>query len=194
MSHTYNSHRALQHTTAHCNTLNYTATHDTNVCDVSMCVTWCSIIQTHVNTLQHSATHCNTLQHTATHCNTMQRTATHYGVPHHPDVTHIHMCGDPHIRMCGDSHIQLTSHTFVCMGTWDSHPKHKHVPHCALQHTIAHCNTLQHTATHFNALQHTTPHYNTLQHTATHDSFKNIITWARNHTKMNKTRGDAQQT
>ena len=26
----------------------------------------------HCNTLQHTATHCNTLQHTATHCNTLQ--------------------------------------------------------------------------------------------------------------------------
>jgi len=26
-------------------------------------------LQTHCNTLQHTATHCNTLQHTATHCN-----------------------------------------------------------------------------------------------------------------------------
>jgi len=28
----------------------------------------------HCNTLQHTATHCNTLQHTATHCNTLQHT------------------------------------------------------------------------------------------------------------------------
>jgi len=32
-------------------------------------------INSHCNTLQHTATHCNTLQHTATHCNTLQRVA-----------------------------------------------------------------------------------------------------------------------
>jgi len=37
----------------------------------------------HCNTLQHTATHCNTLQHTATRCNTLQHTehsATHITV------------------------------------------------------------------------------------------------------------------
>ena len=34
-------------------------------------------LQTHCNTLQHTATHCRTLQHTAMHCNALQHTATH---------------------------------------------------------------------------------------------------------------------
>jgi len=50
----------------HCNTLQHTATH-------------CNALEhtaTRCNTLQHTATLCNTLQHTATHCNTLQLTAT----------------------------------------------------------------------------------------------------------------------
>ena len=39
-------------------------------------------VQTHCNTLQHTATHCNTLQHTATHCKTLQHTTTQlWGIP-----------------------------------------------------------------------------------------------------------------
>jgi len=50
---------------SHCNTLQHTATH-------------CNTLQhtaAHGNTLQHTATHCNTLEHTATHCNKLQHTA-----------------------------------------------------------------------------------------------------------------------
>jgi len=63
---------ALQHTAKHCNTLQHTTKH-------------CKTLQNtaeHCNTLQHnkvnksssssSGTLCNTLQNTATHCNTLQ--------------------------------------------------------------------------------------------------------------------------
>jgi len=65
-----NTKRFSQHAgTAHCNTLQHTATH---------CRTLGQHTATHCNTLQHTATHCRTLgQHTATHCNTLQHTATH---------------------------------------------------------------------------------------------------------------------
>ena len=57
----------LQHTAAHCNTLQHTYHESTT---------------THCNTLQHTATHCNTRQHTATQVswilyNTLQQNATH---------------------------------------------------------------------------------------------------------------------
>ena len=64
------------YTATHCNTLQHTATQETDVC--------CVCVVIHCNTLQHTATqetavccvcvviHCNTLQHTATHCNTLQ--------------------------------------------------------------------------------------------------------------------------
>jgi len=48
------NHPPVQHTATHCNT--------------------CTA---HCNTLQHTATYCNILQHTATHCNTLQHMTTH---------------------------------------------------------------------------------------------------------------------
>jgi len=57
--------------TAHCNTLQHTATHRNTL----------QYPATHHNTLQHTATHRNTLQHTATHCNTLQHTAKHCKTP-----------------------------------------------------------------------------------------------------------------
>jgi len=36
-----------------------------------------SDLESHCDTLRHTATHCNSLQLTATHCNTLQSTATH---------------------------------------------------------------------------------------------------------------------
>jgi len=76
----------LQHTVAHCNTLQRAATRCNKgkiiyifliahifwafaffVCQKSY----------NCNTLWHTATNCNTLQHTATHCNTLQHIATH---------------------------------------------------------------------------------------------------------------------
>ena len=77
--------------TAHCNTLQRTATqcntrHELYTQHKQHTATHCNILQhteTHCSTLQHTATHCNTLQHTArtlyaiqtTHCNTLQHTA-----------------------------------------------------------------------------------------------------------------------
>jgi len=52
---------------AHCNTLQYTATH----CNTVVClVTVMSLVRHAATTLLNTATPCNTLQHTATPCNT----------------------------------------------------------------------------------------------------------------------------
>jgi len=63
---------SLQHTAAHYNTLQQSATQD-------RVETFTSEDSEEVTTLQHAlqltATHCNTLQHTTTHCNTLQHTA-----------------------------------------------------------------------------------------------------------------------
>ena len=83
--------RSLRHTTTHCNTLQYTATHyDT----LRHTATHCNTLQhtaTHCDTLRHTATHCDTLRHTATHCDTLQQTATQCITVHHT-ATH---CNTP---------------------------------------------------------------------------------------------------
>jgi len=90
LQHTITAHcNTLQHTATHCNTLQHTAPH---------CNTLQHTIIAHCRAPQHTATHCNTLQHasvearepasgrthcntrglhTAIHCNTLQHTATH---------------------------------------------------------------------------------------------------------------------
>jgi len=78
---------SVQHTAAHCNTLQHCNT--PIVCDV-VCAqatdlrkhafdetVVCTHILYYCNTLRHTATHCNTLQHTAIHCNSLQHTATY---------------------------------------------------------------------------------------------------------------------
>ena len=79
-------------------------------------------IETHCNTLQHTATHCNTLQHTATHCNTLQHTAS--------------------LTIETDRSYLSTRNTLQYTATHCN----------ALQRTATHCNTLQRTATHCNTL------------------------------------------
>ena len=49
-------------------------------------VTHYNTLQTHCNSLQHTATYCNTLQHTATYCNTLQYTATHCNTVQHTEL------------------------------------------------------------------------------------------------------------
>ena len=88
----------LQHTTTHCNTLQYTASryktrirHTATHCNTlqQAATHWYKLLYTaahyitlqhtaaHYITLQHTAAHCSTLQHTAAHCSTLQHTATH---------------------------------------------------------------------------------------------------------------------
>jgi len=132
---------------AHCNTLQRTATHLncnthcnywTSVCtrDAICSKSLCQHAATCRNALQRLATCCNALRHTATLYNTWQHTAAHCNTAKYTgrDLPEV----------------------------WMS-------PHCkALQHTATHCNTLQHTATHCNTLQHATTHCNMLKHAATH--------------------------
>ena len=156
----------------------------------------------------------HTLQHT--HCNTMQRTlqstATHtrQHAMQHCNAHTAQQTATQHHALCPSSPQHTATHRKTLQDTaahcntlqataTQYHTRHHESPPPSCQefatHLLQHtANTLQHSATHCNALQHTIPHCNTLQHTATHCCFKNIISWARNHTKMNKTRGDAQQT
>jgi len=62
----------MQHAVTHYNTLQYTCN---KLWMRGMAAD--DYIETHCNTLQHTATHCNTLQHTATHCNTINITLQH---------------------------------------------------------------------------------------------------------------------
>jgi len=128
------------------------------------CVTFAfdKVVQTHCNTLQHTATNCNTLQHTtarertwqhtAIHCNTRQHTATHGNTLQH---TATHCRTLQHIVTHGNT----LQHTATFCNT----------THCnTLQHTATYCNTLQHTASQCKTLQHTATHYNTLQCNESH--------------------------
>ena len=78
--------------TAHCNTVQYTATQ-------------CNILQhtvTHCNTVQQTSTQCNTVQHSATQCNTLQDSATQCNILQHSATgTHDMMCATSTDR--GDS-------------------------------------------------------------------------------------------
>jgi len=57
----------------HCNTLQHTATHPSNI---SANILTSSLSSVNTVASQLTATHCNTLQHTATHCNSLQLIAT----------------------------------------------------------------------------------------------------------------------
>jgi len=63
----------LQHTAAHCNRLQQTATQ----CSATQYNTQHSCSTCGIRALHHTATRCNTLQHAATRCYILQRTATH---------------------------------------------------------------------------------------------------------------------
>ena len=73
----------LQHTAAHCNTLQCTAKHSNilNELDWSSSRRACSRCRYVCNTMQHAAIHCNTLQGTATHRKTLQHTTNLIEVP-----------------------------------------------------------------------------------------------------------------
>jgi len=134
----------LQRTTPHCNstaillrTLSITLKGLRKSC-------YCSTLQQHYNTLQHTAT---ALQQ---HCSTV--TYFIYDVGRTPAIplwtNYLYMISSiPHTA----THCNRTA------------------THCnTLQHTATHCNTLPHTAKHCNALQRTATHCNPLQPTATH--------------------------
>jgi len=80
----------LQHTSTHCNTLQQSLQLPKMVLGPELQGVPESI-ETHCNTLQHTATHCNTLQHTATNSYTLQHTTTHYNTLQLP----LHFCRCP---------------------------------------------------------------------------------------------------
>jgi len=117
----------LQHTTTHCHTLLYTATH--------------------YNTLQHTATYYHTLPHTAIHCNTLQHTATHYHILPHT-ATHCYTLQHTTTHCHTLPHTTTHCHTLLYTATHYNTLQHTATYYHALPHTAIHCNTLQHTATH----------------------------------------------
>jgi len=141
----------------------------------------------HIGHAKSLETHCNTLQHTATHCNTLQHTATHYGTLQLNTSGYLHI---GHAKSL-ETHCNTLQHTATLCNT--------------LQHTMAHCNsTHQDTCTlgmpnqsastlewprtsrepqtcaltililsrkiksTFNSLQHAATHYNMLQRAVTY--------------------------
>ena len=93
------------------------------VCVCVCAAVCCSVLQSHCNTLQHTATHCSTLQHTAAHCNTLQPSFLFV-------IWHIHTCDMTHSFVRHDSFTWLVHkrdmphsyvwHTFTC-ATWLMH-------------------------------------------------------------------------
>ena len=132
-----------QHTSAHCNTLQHTATH--------------------FSTLQHTSAHCNTLQHPAPHFSTLQHTSAHCNILVIPVVT---VCTS--ITLYGVATISrplkitgffckkaLQKRLYSAKETYDfeesTHRSHP-IGLCSFAHTT-HFSTLQHTATDCNTLQ-----------------------------------------
>jgi len=149
----------LQRTTPHCNstaillrTLSITLKGLRKSC-------YCSNLQQHYNTLQHTATalqqHWNS---TAVQLRTLSITLE----------------GLRKTR-CGQTIYMISSipHTATHCNSTATHCNT--LPHTAthcnsLPHTATHCHTLPNTATHCNALQRTATHCNALQRTATHSN------------------------
>ena len=94
-------------------------------------------------------THCNTLQHTATHCNTLLHTSAcvTWDVNQIPTISH-----------------PIPSSTLQHTATYFNTLLHTAAHCCTLLHTATHCNTLLHTATHCYTLLHTATHCYTLHH------------------------------
>jgi len=134
-----------------------------SVPNVLQCVALrCCVLLCHFRTLASSVnTHCNTLQHTATHCNTMQHTATQW------IASRIIFAFGKRYFICDKNE---SSHCFVkqCIYSPPGIPPPPPPPPPFLkfrdvfEDVETHCNTLQHTVTHCNILQHTATHCNTL--------------------------------
>jgi len=160
---------SLQHTVAHCNTLQHTCVFQSHAPHF-----WRFVAATHCNTQEHTATYCNgiqdiyvflspapplvkshgcnMLQCTATRCNTLQHTATHC------DIQRISVKCTTLVEVCRDISLQRTAthcDTLQQNATYtrDSVTCTTTREELWLQYTATHCNTLQHTATHCNTLQ-----------------------------------------
>ena len=129
----------LQHTAAHCNTLQHhmcDMTHSYAVSDCDRQLESARFRHARCNTLLHIATQCSTLPRIATYCITLLHTAAHCCTLQH------HMCDMAHSYAVLDCDHQFKS---ACS---------RYVWCNTLSNTATHCNTLQHIVTQCNTVQH----------------------------------------
>jgi len=167
------AYNTLEHSTAHCNTLQ---------CVFAMICVEQIHSQTHTHPHQHMHAHAHAHARTytrilsATHCNTcyyLQHTATrelYQGQVYRNTHTREHDGSSWRAR--GQS---TREHRLFCCTTRELTQKFLRLPHCQLQHTATtatHCNAMQHTTAHYSTPQHTPTYCTTLQHTAPGKSHK----------------------
>jgi len=151
----------LQHTAAHCNTLQHRAVQYAYLSHISHC-----------NTLQRTATQSSTicisltyitLQHTATHCNTEQYDMHISHIL--ADIEQYDMQYDMQIYVRAVRYADICESSTIRRYMWEQYDMQiwssaicirasRYASLSHMQHTATHCNTLQHTAVRYASLSH----------------------------------------